>query len=312
MDTKFLDWFLSGGSVSVPKRFLAYMETLELSFEELGEIVYLFSLEGRRLPSGDTYGKTAAADLVRKRLITYNVDNGEVKFDPLYDKMFNRTTAVNEAAAHGNAEKERDVDSLVAVVKRYEKEKGIILSSKVRNELSEVIIRYGWDSDLTYQIYDYYFNHQRQHYNFLSFAQLAHNAGVENGRSFKEFSGSLSYELTKVREVLRLLGKRNMPTEPQRALYGKWSHEWQFSHQMILMAIDDTTGADNPSMNYVDAILEQWRRMGISQPDQVNAYRSKYKNERARQQSAKASGKRRTGNRYESAEDTRDLSFREE
>lgn len=47
MDTKFLNWFLSGGSVAVPKRFLAYMATLELSFEELGEIVYLLAQEGR-------------------------------------------------------------------------------------------------------------------------------------------------------------------------------------------------------------------------------------------------------------------------
>ena len=45
MDTKFLSWFLSGGSVALPKRLLAYMQPLNLNFEELGELVYLFSLE---------------------------------------------------------------------------------------------------------------------------------------------------------------------------------------------------------------------------------------------------------------------------
>lgn len=309
MDTKFLSWFLSGGAVALPKRLLAYLQPLELSFEELGEIVYLFSLEGR-VPSGDIYGKTAATDLVKKRLITYNVDTGVVSFEPLFDKMFNKTTAADEAGAQGNVVKENEVDALVAVVKRYEKERGIILPAKVRQDLSEVILRYGWSSDLTYQIYNYYHTNQRNHYSFLSFAQMAHNAGVNDASSFKSFAGTLDYELTKVREVLRLLGKRNMPTEPQRGLYAKWTHEWQFSHELILMAIDDTTGADNPSMNYLDAILENWRRMGISRRDQVEAYRRKYKAGTSRQQK-KPSGKKAV-QRYVSAEGPRDFSDLEE
>lgn len=311
MDTKFLNWFLAGGSVAVPKRFLAYMAPLELSFEELGEIVYLFSLEGR-VAQSDVYGKTAASDLVKKRLITYNVDSGEVNFTPLFDKMLGQTTAEQESSAQGNPVRQNEVDTLVAVVKRYEKEKGIILSAKARNDLSEIILRYGWDGNLVYTIYDYYERHQRQHYNFLSFAQMAHNAGVNDIPSFKSFAQSLDYEITKVREVLRLLGKRNMPTEPQRKLYAKWTQEWEFSHELVLMAIDDTTGADNPSMNYLDAILEQWRRMGISRRDQVEAYRAQQKNARTQHRAARPATKKRAQTRYVSQEGPRDFSNLEE
>lgn len=311
MDTKFLNWFLAGGSVALPKRFLAYMAPLELSFEELGEIVYLFAQEGR-VAAGDTYARTAALDLVQKRLITYNVDNGEVSFTPLFDRMLGKTTAGEEAAAQGNAVKEDSVEALVAVVKRYEKEKGIILPAKARSDISEVILHYGWSSDLVYQIYDYYHTHERQHYSFLSFAQMAHNAGVGDLTSFRSFAKSLNYEFTKVREVLRLLGKRNAPTEPQRALYAKWTHDWQFSHELILMAIDDTTGADNPSMNYLDAILESWRRMGISRPDQVEAYRAQQKKSRMQHRTARPAAKKRAQTRYVSQEGPRDFSDREE
>ena len=177
--------------------------------------------------------------------------------------------------------------------------------------MCEIILRYGWDSDLSYMVYDFYYTNQRNHYSFLSFAQMAHNAGVNDTVSFKSFAGTLNYELTKVREVLRLLGKRNMPTEPQRALYAKWTHEWQFSHELIIMAIEDTTGADNPSMNYVDAILENWRRMGISRRDQVEAYRTKYKAQTSRQQK-KSTGRKKTVERYVSAEGPRDFSNLEE
>ena len=111
MDTKFLNWFLSGGSVAVPKRFLAYMATLELSFEELGEIVYLLAQEGR-VSSGDVYAKTAATNLVQKHLITYNVDSGDVSFQPLFDRMLGQTTAGEAAAAQGNAAKEQSYETL--------------------------------------------------------------------------------------------------------------------------------------------------------------------------------------------------------
>ncbi|MDO4281392.1 MAG: DnaD domain protein [Peptococcaceae bacterium] len=306
MDTKFLSWFLQGGSVAIPKRFLAYMAPLGLSFEELGEIVYLFSLEGK-VRHGDAYGKSAAKQLVDKRLIRYDVDAGEVDFSPLFDKMFDNTMAADEAAAAGDARKEDRVEALVAVVKRYEKERGIILSSKVRGDLSEVLLRYGWNSDLTFAIYDYFYTHQRQHYNFLSFAQMAHNAGVEDLASLKAFVGSLDYELTKVREVLRLLGKRNSPTEPQRALYAKWSKTWHFSHEVILMAIDDTTGADNPSMNYLDAILAEWHAKGIHTPQEVRAHRAAEKSKRSQSKTT-----RRPIKRYISGEGERDFSSREE
>ncbi len=305
MDTKFLNWFLAGGSVSLPKRMLAYMAPLGLSFEELGEVVYLMSLEGR-MSQGDIMAKTAAQDLVQKRLITYNPDTGDFSLTPLFDKMFQGTTAGEEARAQGNSKKESDIDTLVAVVKRYEKEKGLILSPKVRSDLSEVILRYGWDSDLTYLIYDYYYSRQRQHYNFLSFAQMAHNAGVNDQRSLKNFVLSLDYEVTKVREILRLLGKRNAPTEAQRALYNKWNKEWQFSQEMIIMATDDTTGADNPSMNYLDSILASWHAMGITTPAQVEAMRAK------KRAPKRTTAQKRTNNRYVSQEGPRDFSDLEE
>ena len=311
MDTKFLNWFLSGGSVAVPKRLLAYMATLELSFEELGEIVYLLAQEGR-VSAGDVYAKTAATNLVQKHLITYNVDSGDVSFQPLFDRMLGQTTAGEAAAAQGNAAKEQSYETLTEVVRRYEKERGVILPAKARGDISEVIQRYGWASDLVYALYDYFQRNQRQHYNFLSFAQLAHNAGVNDLASLQSFVKGLDYEFTKVREVLRLLGKRNAPTEPQRALYAKWTGDWGFSHELVLMAIDDTTGADNPSMNYLDAILENWRRMGISHRDQVEAYRAQQKNTRAQNRAARPAVKKRAQTRYVSQEGPRDFSDREE
>ena len=42
-----LSWMLTGGSVSVPKRLMAFLDILDLSFEQVGQLMYLLYLEGK-------------------------------------------------------------------------------------------------------------------------------------------------------------------------------------------------------------------------------------------------------------------------
>ncbi|MBR7174675.1 MAG: DnaD domain protein [Clostridia bacterium] len=64
------------------------------------------------------------------------------------------------------------------------------------------------------------------------------------------------YQGTK--NVLKRLGKRNLPSEDQQNLYRKWIREWQFTPEAILKACEQTAGGD-PSMGYLDAILRNMR-----------------------------------------------------
>ena len=75
---------------------------------------------------------------------------------------------------------------------------------------------------------------------------------------------------------------------------------------MIIMATDDTTGADNPSMNYLDSILASWHAMGITTPAQVEAMRAK------KRAPKRTTAQKRTNNRYVSQEGPRDFSDLEE
>ena len=94
---------------------------------------------------------------------------------------------------------------------------------------------------------------------------------MQDKASMKEFAESLDTITYKTKEVLRKLGKRNNPSEPQKELYLKWSGQWKFTHEMILLAVAETTGADNPSFNYLDSILKNWMETGIETPEQLQA-----------------------------------------
>lgn len=63
--------------------------------------------------------------------------------------------------------------------------------------------------------------------------------------------------------VLKQLGiTRREPTQDEGDLYGKWTGEWGFTVDAILTACSHTTAAREPSMKYLDKVLERLYSQG--------------------------------------------------
>lgn len=308
MDNKTLNWFLSGGFACLPKRLLAYMEPLDLNFDDLGRILYISAQEGH-VDSQDALGLEAVSELVKKRLVTFNASTGLVDFSPMYE-MIGGDLHIGRAVNNDKtSEQESAYEAVASLVKRFEAERTLFLPQKAQQELLEAMLRYGFDENLTHDLYAWYLDHARRSYSFPFLAQQAYSAGVTDGESLAGFVKNMDYELQKVREVLRLLGKYNNPTEPQRKLYRKWTREWGFGHDVILMAIDETVGANNPSMRYLDAVLAQWHAQGAHTANQVRSIKQQHARKPARTSSAKRGT---SGVKYVSAKGYRKLSDLEE
>ncbi len=74
-------------------------------------------------------------------------------------------------------------------------------------------------------------------------------------RAIAEESGAM----TTAREVLKKLGIARQPSDPELATVTKWLKEWGLSREEILAACDDTVSARNPTVKYLDSILESRR-----------------------------------------------------
>lgn len=61
------------------------------------------------------------------------------------------------------------------------------------------------------------------------------------------------------REVLKRLGLLRPPTDPELQTVNRWLKEWGLSREAILAACDDTLSARNPTVKYLDSILEARR-----------------------------------------------------
>lgn len=78
-------------------------------------------------------------------------------------------------------------------------------------------------------------------------------------REIAEASGATEL----ARQVLRKLGMYRNPSEPELEMIQRWTDEWGYSQAEILEACSETVKAHNPTVGYLNSILEN-RRDGLS------------------------------------------------
>lgn len=274
-------WFFEGGAVAIPKNLLGLMEPLGLTFEDLGRIVYLLYCGTDQILGDDRYAVEAARALHAKGMIDWRVDQQQVDFSPMFDKISqNLGDAPVYVAQQGYTADELNYADWR---KRFEKEQGRFLTLAEQQSIQEAVQRYNWSYELVFTIFTFYLKNYRRHsYDFAFFCKMAFGAQVTDLTSFQQFTDNLELTTTKVIEVLKRLGKYNNPTEAQKEMYLKWQNTWKFTHEMILLAADDTINANNPSFGYMDAMLENWRELGLNSPEKLTEHKLALQKEKQR------------------------------
>lgn len=87
-------------------------------------------------------------------------------------------------------------------------------------------------------------------------------AGVQTIADAELMSNESSERTNQIRMLYKKLGKRHAISEPDEALFVKWTEEWGFSIATIMAASDQTTKGV-PTFGYLDGILERMKREGL-------------------------------------------------
>lgn len=93
-------------------------------------------------------------------------------------------------------------------------------------------------------------------------AALMRDEGISTPEDAEIFFSHSKRSHDGTRAVLRQLGIRRLPSEPELQLYRKWTMDWHFDEDAILAACQQTTAANHPSFAYLDSILERLSRQG--------------------------------------------------
>lgn len=270
----FTSWLLEGGIVGIPKNLIGLMEPLRLTFEDLGKISYLLYCGCNQVQKEDSYAQNAVKSLRKKGLINWFPDCNRVDFSPMYDLI---SSKLGGSAVQIEREPENNEGTLTysELIKSIERRLAHFLSAKEKIVIQKVTQSYDWSYELVLEMYTFYQANFRRRYAFSFFAQMAFGAKVEDLESLQRFIKDLNYTSYKVVEIKRRLGQKNNPTEVEKECYLKWANEWKFDHEMILMAVEQTIYASDPSFKYIDSILANWHEKDIKNTETLKQYQAK-------------------------------------
>lgn len=257
-------WFFEGGAVSIPKRLIGLSETIGLDHKDLGQITYLLYCDSK-ISKDDKFSMNAVRGLKRRGLVNLDEtgDDYLINFDPLFE-LIEKKLGLNDATAE--EKKEVSVTSETSysdMLKKVESELAIFLTVRDKMELQEVVQQYLWDYELVGEMYINYHKNFKRQYPFKFYCKMAYGNNVADLPSLQTFQENLNYLDYKIVEVKKRLGHRKNYSEVEKEAYLKWINLWKFSHEMILLAVEQTLSAKDPTFKYLDKILENWQKDSI-------------------------------------------------
>lgn len=136
---------------------------------------------------------------------------------------------------------------------------------------SDIALAYEWVQDLglPQEVVLMLLNHAADtrgaHFSFRSMQPLAvmmKEQGIATTEEAEQYLSHSKRTHQGARAVLTQFNIRRLPTEPEMALYRKWTEEWGFDDQAVLTACSETASASNPSFTYLNGILERLKNKG--------------------------------------------------
>ena len=90
-----------------------------------------------------------------------------------------------------------------------------------------------------------------------------YDAGVKDLDTMVEYLEKRNDRFSAYSRISKALGFNRTLTEAEMRTIDRWIDEWDFSMEMILKCLDNSTKINNPNLNYFDKILSQWYKNGF-------------------------------------------------
>ena len=133
--------------------------------------------------------------------------------------------------------------------------------------------KYNFDEQVMISLFDYCFNKSALHKNYVKTVADAWN---KNGiRTYDELEGYYQrYEkLNKIKkDIAKKLGRYSPLTQFEDAMIEKWVVDFNYSLDLINIALKKTTSKVNPSFDYLDKLISDWHERNLKTPEQVTEF----------------------------------------
>ena len=115
------------------------------------------------------------------------------------------------------------------------------------------------------QAFSYSVNNKKiKRFNYIeSVVSAWYDAGVVDLDTMVEYLEKRNDRFSAYSRISKALGFNRTLTEAEMRTIDRWIDEWDFSMEMILKCLDNSTKINNPNLNYFDKILSDWYKNGF-------------------------------------------------
>lgn len=170
-----------------------------------------------------------------------------------------------------------DTARLLFVAEQYLKKP---LSANDMRTILFIMDKLGFSEDLTDYLIQYCVDRGKRDLRYIEKVAIS---WAEQGITTQKQAASLAGKYDKaVYEIMRALGKSNIPTETEVAYIDRWRGLYGFENDVILTACERTVLAtDSHRFEYADSILANWHKAGVQHKGDIKSLDENHRRSRA-------------------------------
>ena len=170
-----------------------------------------------------------------------------------------------------------DIARLLFVAEQYLKKP---LSANDMRTILFIMDKLGFSEDLTDYLIQYCVDRGKRDFRYIEKVAIS---WAEQGITTQKQAASLAGKYDKdVYEIMRALGKNNLPTETEVAYIDRWRKLYGFESDVILTACERTVLAtDSHRFEYADSILTSWHKAGVHHKSDIKSLDENHRRSRA-------------------------------
>jgi DnaD/phage-associated family protein len=138
--------------------------------------------------------------------------------------------------------------------------------------------KYGFDEQVMVALFDYCFNKSALHKNYV---QAVADGWANN--KIKSYNDLENYyqrydNMNKIKKsIAKKLGRYTALTQFEEAYIEKWILEYNYSLDIINIALKKTTSKANPNFDYLDKLLSDWHDRNLKSVAEIEAFLAEFK-----------------------------------
>ena len=154
-----------------------------------------------------------------------------------------------------------------------------IMSPAWYSDIDTWFRKYNFEEDVMLALFGYCFDKSALHKNYVTaVAEAWYAAGVKNFDELDAYFENKEKLNTIKKNISKKLGLSRKLTQYEEGYIEKWICDYNYSFDIIEIALKKTTSKTNPNFDYLDKMISDWKDRNLSTSADVQNYLLEFKN----------------------------------